>query len=127
MGGVIGSLAVMTLTGAQAPNEGADEDFDPGKRITADTLLFFAILAATAARDTRCIDGQKGMDGTSGVGVQCEFGPSIVFDALEIFERATGRKIDNYLPKGMVEAARDKAAHAKAELDALFSKGAKLN
>jgi hypothetical protein len=126
MGGVAGALCVMTLAGAQAANEGDGDSFDPTRRITPDTLLFFAILAAHSCQDSRA-RGTPGIDGSGGIDVSVEFGPETFFNALETFERATGRKIDGMLPKGMLEAARDPARRAGQMLAATLAAGRKTN
>lgn len=69
-----------------------------------DTVLFAAILTALTApscgKDT----------------VQFGFAPDVVFEALEMFERATGRKPDKSLLAAMVQAARTVGEHGEKPL-----------
>jgi hypothetical protein len=128
MGVVTGALHIFAMAVSQMPGEieAGIENFNATKRINADTLLFAAILAATASREMHGIDVSDTTFAIEGI---IEFGPAVIFDAMQTFERATGRQIDGFLPPDMVSAARDPAARAAQELDKIVAlrSNSKLN
>jgi len=76
----------------------------PADPVTADETLFAAILIALT-----CLGTNKGRNEDENLGV-CAWDISVVYDAMEMFERATGRKADPVVLKPMAEAARESAA-----------------
>ena len=122
IGCVSGALNVLSLIVGAAKDEPRDgsktpKDCNICERINADTLLFSAILAALAVRNTKGFnrDGQTGCAGT------VEFGPSVILEALQMVERATGIKADDKLAPGMVEVARNLEASGGALVDGFFA------
>ncbi len=83
----------------------------PGQFATQEAMMFSAVLAARAPTEIT----KEGM-------ITVEFGPHIIFEALEICEKIFGKSIDSYLDKGMVEAARRCGAGSTIPLEELMQK-----
>lgn len=90
--------------------EDLKKHFDPHAAVTPEVLLFTAFLLNKMCR------------AREGANVVTEFGPFIVYEALEAFELFTGKKVDDKLVPGMVKAARDAGAVGKDALDSFISK-----
>ena len=103
--GALNILAMCVGCGKDEPRDGSETpaDCDVSDRINSDTLLFSAILTALSVRDTK---GFKNGDESGCAGTVC-FGPSVILEAMQMYERATGTQIDGKLPVGMVRAARE--------------------
>lgn len=129
IGCVSGALNILAMCLGRGKNEPNDEtptpeDCDVSDRINADTLLFSAILTALSVRDTQ---GFNNGDESGCSGTVC-FGPSIILEAMQMYERATGTKIDDKLPAGMVKVARESEGNAAVIVsDFLKSRRKKLN
>lgn len=103
VGSVIGALTALALVIGENSGDDTDPNFDPGKRVNADTILFGALL--TIESTTIC--GSHRIDAnTSAAGHEVEFSPAVVMAALHSFEKFTGRKPDAKLCPQMVQAAR---------------------
>jgi hypothetical protein len=117
--GALNILAMCVGAGKDEPRDGRDTplDCDVCDRINADTLLFSAILTALSVRQTQGFN----KDGVSGAAGVIEFGPSIILEALQMYERATGVKIDDKLTPGLVNVAREMEASGAKPLDNLMA------
>jgi hypothetical protein len=93
-GGSLGVVGGMLSNNTKSPE-------DP---VSADEMLFAAILVSVA---------NPGTDGDRGI---MAFDPSVIYDAMEMFERATGRKPDTFMIPAMAEAARSCAAQGAEAL-----------
>lgn len=107
---VIGILHVLAMTVGKHDASMPKEDFDPTKSINPTTLLFSTLLANKVAPDYCHRSG----------GIQTEFGPHVIFEALEAYEKLTGRKPDDYLTPGMVSAAREAGTIGREVLNAFM-------
>lgn len=81
----IGPLAALTVQSARDAKS---------RPITSDNVLFAALLVASA------------VEPVSDDGVKLEFHRGIILDAMQAFEKLTGKKPDDMLNKHMVSAAR---------------------
>ena len=81
------------------------------KLVNPDTMLFAAILAARIC---------GGISSNNMVAI--EFGPHIVLEALEIFEKATGRNPDKLLDPRMVAEARKVGENTTIPLEEFMEK-----
>ena len=73
--------------------------------VSSDEVLFTALLVWHCSPSN---DGEKSL---------LAFDPSIILDAMESFEKFTGRKPDGFMIPAMAQAARDCAAEGTAALD----------
>jgi hypothetical protein len=98
--GVIHSIAMCVGKAKWTENV---EDFDPLTAITAESMLFSVILVNKMSPDFDPVSN----------GSTAEFGPHILYEALETYERYTGKKPDEFLMPGLVKAAREVGAMGK--------------
>lgn len=119
IGAVIGALTSLALVIGENPGDQTDSDFDPGKRVNADTILFGALLAI----ESTTVCGSRKLDSnTSATEHEVEFSPVIIMAALDSFEKFTGRRPDAKLCPQMVQAARMGADAGAVLLSELLKK-----
>ena len=88
--------------------DGDIEKFNPDNSITEDLSLFAYLLAYRIAPSL------------GGRSIETSFGPGVTLDALNDFEKLTGRQIDSQLVPGMAQVAREAGAVGKDAFDAFL-------
>lgn len=104
-----GAMAVSKCDFSREQIEHFRENEDAGQKaarslVTPEALLFVSILAAKILVS---FDVETGYQTT-------EFGPHILFEALEVFEAAIGKPADAYLDPNLLKAARTVGASSAA-------------
>ncbi len=104
--GIINVLATLVANHVKPDNI---EDLNPNLAVTPEVLLFTALLVNKCAPVCEP-DGH----------VQSQFGPHVIWAALEAYERLTGQKPDQFLAPGLAEAGREFAPNDMARVKAAY-------
>lgn len=104
-GAVVGALSVLAIVVGQQPDDSERNasDWNPSSRITNDTILFSALLAAYSVE---VLSAEMRGPGISAAVQSCTFSADAVMSALDSFEKLTGRRVDDVINPGMVKAAK---------------------
>lgn len=88
------------------------EEFEPTDSITPETLLYSALLVNKTTPD---YDHKE-------KSVVSELNPIVFFDAIEAYEKLTGKSPDEFLQPGLVKAAREAGSMGRDVLDAFMDR-----
>lgn len=105
--GVVHSLAALVAK----QGDPRSEDFNPEKGITPEALLFAVLLVNKIAPE----------HDAKSHGIHTEFSPFVIFEAMEAYEKLTGKQPDLYLNPQMVKAAREAGSQGKELFNALVA------
>ena len=113
---MLGAMQPTAMIVARKPTLSTSEIKEKGEAVamgllTTETLVFTAILAALTQQEA-----------APNGNISVEFGPHIIFQALEMAEKVFGKSIDHLLDERMVEAARQCGAGSNLPLEQLMAK-----
>lgn len=110
---VAGVMTIMAMSLSKHDKDAMkDGDYDPASAVTRESLLYTAILANKATPD---YDKRAKASLT-------ELSALVYFEALEAYEKLTGKKPDEFLNPAMVQAAREAGAMGKDVLAAFMER-----